>query len=137
MDKILAAIAAGLAAVTISVAAWSAPAPVAPGANGVTIPTYTPVMPPPTATVLADTGLQTLMLDGISVDFEEVAVHTSLNPAGVSFAFAIAASNNPSSLGATLPGFGAFTTSVEGCDPFAPNPTNVCGTATGLGEVCE
>lgn len=132
MEKILTAVAAGLAAVTISAGAWSAPASVTPGANNVTIPTYTPVMPPPTATVLANTGIQTITLGDITVDFDEVAATTSLNPGGVSFAFAIAASNNPTSLSATLPGYGGFTTAVEGCDPFAPNPSNVCGTATGL-----
>jgi hypothetical protein len=132
MKRILTVLAGGLSAAMISAGAWSAPAPVAPGASDVTIPTYTSMTPPPTATVLANTGIQTVMLNGMTVDFDEVAVTTSLNPGGVSFAFAIAASNNPSSLSATLPGFGGFTTSVEGCDPFAPNPSNVCGTATGL-----
>lgn len=132
MEKILTAVAAGLTAMTISAGAWSAPASLTPGASDVTIPTYTPVMPPPTATVLANTGIQTVMIGGVTVDFDEIAATTSLNPGGVSFAFAIAASNNPTSLSATLPGYAGFTTSVEACDPFAPNPSNVCGTATGM-----
>ena len=81
--------------------------------------------------VLADTGLQSATLDGMTVQFEEVAVSTSLNPAGVSFGFALAASNDPSALSAALPGFGGFTTAVESCDPLSLGSSGVCGKATG------
>ena len=139
MKKTLTAVAAGLTAVTISAGAWSQPAPLAPGANNVTIPTFTG--PVPTFKVLGSTGPQmdTIMVGGspVAVTFDEFALTTSLNAAGVTFAFAISTSNNPTSLGASLPGFslptnfGALTTSVEGCNPFIASAT-VCGTATGL-----
>jgi hypothetical protein len=139
MEKILTAVAAALAAMTISAGAWSQPAPVAPGANDVTIPTYSG--PVPTFTMLGSTGLQTksIMVGGSAVDvtFDEFALTTSLNPAGVTFAFAISTSNSPTSLSASLPGFslptnfGTLTTSVQGCNPFIASAT-VCGTATGL-----
>jgi hypothetical protein len=139
MEKILTAVAAGLTAMTISAGAWSQPAPVAPGANNVTIPTFSG--PVPTFKVLGSTGTQmeTVMVGGspVAVTFDEFALTTSLNPAGVTFAFAISTSNNPTSLGASLTGFslptnfGALTTSVEGCNPFIASAT-VCGMTTGL-----
>lgn len=139
MEKILTAVAAGLTAMTISAGAWSQPAPVAPGANNVTIPTFSG--PVPTFKVLGSTGAQmeTVMVGGspVAVTFDEFALTTSLNPAGVTFAFAISTSNNPTSLGASLMGFslptnfGALTTSVEGCNPFIASAT-VCGMTTGL-----
>jgi hypothetical protein len=139
MKKILTAVAAGLAAVTISAGAWSQPAPVTPGANNVTIPTFSG--PVPTFKVLGSTGeqMETIMVGGspVAVTFDEFALTTSLNPAGVTFAFAISTSNNPTSLGASLTGFslptsfGALTTSVQGCNPFIASAT-VCGMATGL-----
>ena len=139
MKKTLTAVAAGLTAVTICAAAWSQPAALAPGANNITIPTFTG--PVPTFKVLGSTGPQmdTIIVGGspVAVTFDEFALTTSLNAAGVTFAFAISTSNNPSSLGASLPGFslpanfGALTTSVEGCNPFIASAT-VCGMATGL-----
>ena len=101
-----------------------------PGDTGIAVPLYSS-SGTPTVQVLADTGLQTATLDGMTVQFEEVAVTTSLNPAGVSFGFALAASNDPTALSAALPGFGGFTTAVESCDPFALGSSGVCGRATG------
>lgn len=115
--------------------AWAAPAPLPIGGSVTPVPTYTGSTPK--VTVLGSTGLQTEMLDGMTVQFEEVAVDTSLNPAGVSFAFAVLASNNPSSLSVALPGYGALlngspiTTAVESCDPLQPGGPTVCGSATG------
>jgi hypothetical protein len=135
--KILTAIAAGIPVVMISAGAWSQPVTVNPGDNNVTIPTYTG--PVPTFTVLSTTGIQSeTVLVGttpVLINFDEYALTTSLNPAGVTFAFAIATTNNPASLSASLPGFslsaGTLTTSVEGCNPFVASAT-LCATATGL-----
>jgi hypothetical protein len=110
--------------------AQATPVSVAPGAS-VTVPTYSGTGTP-TVTVLANTGVQSAMLDGITVQFEEVAVQTSLNPAGVSFGFDITTSNAPTSLSAALPGYAGFTTSVESCDPLALSNSTVCGAATGM-----
>jgi hypothetical protein len=101
---------------------------VTPGASNVAIPTFSGSTP--MVSVLFDTGPQTDTAGGVTVNFEEVAVLTSLNPTGVSFGFMITASNAPTSLGASLPGFGGFMTGVEACDPFTSGPA-VCGTATG------
>jgi hypothetical protein len=136
-EKILTAVAAGITAAMISAGAWSQPVTVNPGDNNVTIPTYTGAVP--TYTVLATTGIQSdTVLIGttpVLIAFDEYAVTTSLNPAGVTFAFAIATTNNPASLSASLPGFtlnaGTLTTSVEGCNPFVAAAT-VCGPATGF-----
>lgn len=116
-------------------AAWSAPAPLPVGGSVAPVPTYSGSTP--SVTVLGSTGLQSETLGSMTVQFEEVAVDTSLNPAGVSFAFAILASNNPSSLSVALPGYGALlngspiSTSVESCDPLLLGGPTVCGTATG------
>ena len=110
--------------------AFAVPVTVQPGDTGIAVPLYSS-SGTPTIRVLADTGLQTATADGMTVQFEEVAVTTSLNSAGVSFGFALAASNNPSALSAALPGFGGFTTAVESCDPLALGCSGVCGTATG------
>lgn len=119
--------AAALGAVT---EAGATPAPLTPGGSVNPIPTYSGTGTP-THDILADTGLQTMMENGMTVQFEEWAVSTNLNPAGVSFVFAIMTSNNPTSLGATLPGYAGFTTSVESCDPFSAVAT--CDTtATGM-----
>ena len=106
--------------------AWSAPAPLAPGAS-VAIPTFTGSTP--TVTVLGDVMAE-MTANGMTVNFEEFAVQTSLNPGGVSFAFDLTTSNNPTALGAMLAGFGGFMTSVESCDPLTSSPMT-CGTATG------
>jgi hypothetical protein len=106
------------------------PASVAPGDSGIAVPTYS-ASGTPSVTVLANTGVQSATLDGVTVQFEEVAVRTSLNPSGVSFGFDITASNAPTSLAAALPGFAGFTTAVESCDPFALSNAATCGAATG------
>ena len=104
------------------------PAPLTPGNSVTPIPTYSGTAP--TFNILADTGLQTEMANGMTVHFEQWAVSTSLNPSGIVFAFAITTSNNPTSLGATLPGYANFMTSVEACVPFSTAGT-CAGTATG------
>jgi hypothetical protein len=107
------------------------PVNVAPGDTDIPVPLYSS-SGTPTVMVLADTGLQSATMNGLTVSFEEVAVRTSLNPSGVSFAFALATSNTPSSLGATLPGFASFMTAVESCDPFSIGSGGaVCGTQSG------
>jgi hypothetical protein len=93
------------------------------------IPTYSGTGTP-THDILANTGLQTAPpQNGMTVSFQEWAVSTNLNPAGLVFAFAITTSNKPTSLGATLPGYANFMTWVEACDPFS-TVTN-CSGATG------
>ena len=125
---ILTVFAAGaLGAVTES---GAAPASLTPGGTVNPIPTYSGTGTP-THNILANTGLQTMMENGMTVQFQEWAVSTNLNPSGIVFAFAIAASNNPTSLGATLTGYANFMTSVEACDPFSATVT--CETtATGM-----
>jgi hypothetical protein len=118
--------AGALGAVTES---GATPGPLTPGNTVNPIPTFSGSTPP--HDILADTGQQTRMANGMMVQFEEWAVSTSLNPGGIVFAFAIAASNNPTSLGATLPGYANFMTAVEACDPFSSLVT--CQTtATGI-----
>jgi hypothetical protein len=125
---ILAVLAAGaLGSVTQS---GATPAPLTPGGSVNPIPTYSG--PTPTFDVLHDTGLQTMTGSGMTVQFEEWAVNTNLNPSGVVFAFAINTSNNPSSLGATLPGYANFMTSVEACAPFSAVTTCAGAAATGM-----
>lgn len=119
------------AAVLIAPAALAAPANLVPGASGVAVPLYSAGGTTPTVTVLGSTGIQSDTLNGMTVQFEEDAVSTSLNPNAVSFAFAITASNNPSALSAALTGYGGFTTQVESCDPFTLGASGVCGTMTG------
>jgi len=110
------------------------PASLTPGNSVSPIPLYTGTGTP-TVDVLHDTGLQTAMANGMTVQFEEWAVSTNLNPGGgVVFAFAIAASNNPTSLGATLPGYSGVMTAVESCDPFSAAAT--CAT-TGTGTAAR
>ena len=106
------------------------PAELPPGGSVNPIPTFSGTGTP-THDILADTGLQTLAENGMTVQFEEWAVKTNLNPSGLVFAFAITTSNDPmTSLSATLPGYSGFMTSVEACDPFSSAST--CGTATGM-----
>jgi hypothetical protein len=125
--NLIGGVGSGLLAAGACSVAWSNPTLIAPGDTGVPIPAHTG---DGTVTVLFDTGPQSANMGGVRVGFEEVAVHTSLNPAGVSFGFWIVASNTPTSLGATLPGFAGFMTAVESCDPFSSAIT-VCGSATG------
>ena len=124
---VLAVLAAGaLGAVTQSAAT---PAPLTPGGSVSPIPTYGGTGTP-TVDILHDTGLQMMTSNGMTVQFEEWAVNTNLNPSGVVFAFAITTSSNPTTLGATLPGYANFMTAVESCDPFSAATT--CGTDTGM-----
>ena len=125
------ALGTALIGAALSAPARAAPVPVPPGSSGITVPTYS-ASGTPSVTVLANTGVQSATLDGMTVDFEEVAVRTSLNPGGVSFGFDITASNTPTSLSAALPGFSNFTTAVESCDPFALGNAGTCGAATGM-----
>ena len=131
-------IAPGLLAVSACAVAWSNPTMIAPGDTGVPVPTFSGS--PPTVTVLFDTGVQMAMVGNVTVQFDEMALKTSLDPSGVSFGFVISASNTPTSFGVTLPGFGGFMTAVETCVPFVTGPA-VCGTAgtasrsTGTGDV--
>ena len=131
LSRSLCAIAAALSAGAV----WSAPAPLAAGGSVTPVPTYSGSTP--SVTVLGNTGLQSETLAGMTVQFQEVALDTSLNPQGVSFAFAVLASNNPGSLSVALPGYGALlngkaiTTAVESCDPLLLSGPTVCGSATG------
>jgi PEP-CTERM motif len=138
-QKILTAVAAAVTA-AMSAGAWGQALPgaaVAPGATDVTIPTYTG--PVPTFTLLGTTGPQTSVITVgeslVTVTFDEVAVTTNLNPAGVTFGFEIRTSNDPTSLSADVPGWSlpndlsALETSVEGCNRFVAG--ELCGTATG------
>jgi len=109
----------------------AAPAPLTPGGSVNPIPIYTGTGTP-THDILANTGLQTAPPEnGMTVSFQEWAVSTNLNPAGLVFAFAIQTSNKPTSLGATLPGYANFMTWVEACDPFS-SLTTCAGTSTGM-----
>lgn len=132
--RTFAMIASTLTAAVVSPLAWPAPGPLAPGATVSPVPAYDSTTIP-TADILFSTGQQASEQNGMTVQFEEDAIKTNLNPAGVSFAFVIQTSNNPTSLSAMLPGFGLqvagapLMTSVESCDPFGSS--TVCGTATG------
>jgi len=110
--------------------AGAAPAPLTPGGSVNPIPTYSGTGTP-TVEVLHDTGLQTTMSpNGMTVNFEEWAVNSNLNPSGVVFAFVISTSSSPSSLDATLPGYSGFMTALDSCFPFSSAGT--CGTETGM-----
>jgi hypothetical protein len=139
-QRILTVVAAGIMA-AMSAGAWGQALPgaaVAPGATDVAIPTYTG--PVPTFTLLGTTGPQSssILVDGspVVITFDEVAVTTNLNPAGVTFGIEIATSNDPTSLSADVPGWSlpndlsALETSVEGCNQFVTG--TLCGTATGM-----
>jgi hypothetical protein len=118
---------AGLVTLATAPLAWSTPAVVAPGASDVVIPSFSGSTP--TFNVLSETTGHATE-NGMTVSFEELALNTSANPSGVTFAFAVTASNTPTALGTTLGGYGGFMTSVEACDPFTSGPV-VCGTPTG------
>lgn len=124
-------IATGLLGAVASCAALAAlpGAPVAPGDNNIAIPTFTGTTP--TVSLLFDTGDQSAMMNGVTVNFEEFAVHSSQNPGDVSLGFAILTSNVPTSLNATLGGFSSFMTSVQTCVPFTSETAQVCGSQTG------
>ncbi len=127
--RVVTRVGAGLLAAATSCGALAAPVAVPPGANDLPIPTFSGS--PPTVTLLGDTGPQTLTKQGVTVGFEEFAVDTSLNPNAVSIGFEISASNVPTSLDATLHGFGGFMLSAESCDTFLAMSSGVCGKQTG------
>jgi hypothetical protein len=109
------------------------PVAVPPGANDLPIPTFSG-SGTPTVDLLFDTGDQSATKNGITVNFEEFAVKTNLNPFGagdIAVGFAILASNTPTSLGGTLHGFGGFMLSAGSCTPFTSESAGVCSTQTG------
>jgi hypothetical protein len=123
----------GLVAAMLTASAWATPVAVPPGASDLPIPTFSG-SGTPTVELLFDTGNQSVTKDGITVNFEEFAVKTSLNPAGTSdiaLGFAILTSNMPTSLGALLHGQGGFTLWAESCDPFTSETSQVCSKQTG------
>jgi hypothetical protein len=120
---------ATLAAVGLAPLAWAAPTAVAPGDSNVAIPTFSGTGTP-MVNVLWETSDHATE-NGMTVGFEEVAVSTSLDPSGVVFGFAVAAYNKPTSLSATLAGFGGFMTSLDSCVPVASPPITSCSTPTG------
>lgn len=125
--------ASGLLATMLTAIAWSTPVAVPPGASDVPIPTFSG-SGTPTVDLLADTGSQESTKGGITVNFEEFAVRTSLNPAGptdIAIGFAILTSNVPTSLGGMLHGYGGFTLWAETCDPFTSETASVCSMQTG------
>src|SRR5215831_14403152 len=120
-------IGSGLLVAALSSAAFAAPASVAPGDSNIPVPVFSGSTP--TVSVLFNTGPLTETKGGITLTLEEWAVHTSLNPGAITIAFDITTSNVPTSLDATLRGYGHLMTSVESCDPFMM--VSLCGTATG------
>jgi hypothetical protein len=125
--------ASGLLAAMLTAVAWSTPVAVPPGASDLAIPIFSG-SGTPTVDELFDTGDQSVTKGGITVNFEEFAVKTSLNPFGASdiaIGFAILTSNVPTSLGALLHGQGGFMLSAESCDPFTSETALVCGKQTG------
>jgi hypothetical protein len=125
--RVFSRIGSGLLAVAVSSGAFAAPATVAPGASNIPVPIFSGSTP--TVNVLFMTGPLTETKGGITVTLEEFAVHTSLNPGAISIGFDIVTSNVPTSLDATLRGYGKLMTSVESCNPFTM--VSVCGTQSG------
>jgi len=118
----------GLLAAMLTASACAAPVAVPPGASDLPIPVFSGSTP--TFTVLGTVD-QTVTKGDITLTFQEFAVDTSLNPGAISIGFEIFTSNAPTSLDATLHGFGGFTVSAESCDPFTAMSSGVCGTQTG------
>jgi hypothetical protein len=118
----------GLLAAMLTASAWGAPVAVPPGATDLPIPVFTGTTP--TVTVLGSVD-DSVTKNGVTVTLQEWAVDTSLNPGVVSIGFEILTSNAPTSLDATLHGYGGFTLSTESCDPFTAMTSGVCGTETG------
>jgi hypothetical protein len=117
----------GLLASAVCSVAWTTAATLPPGASNVPVPVFSGS--PPTVNVLFDTGPLSETKGGITVTLEEFAVQTSLNPGGITIGFDILTSNVPTSLDATLRGYGKLMVSVESCDPFTM--VSVCGTQSG------
>ena len=132
---------AALAAVLLAAAAptvWAGPVTVNPGDSAVPIPVYNSAVVP-TYTIDHSTGLETATIitgpaQVTAVYFEELAVKTSLNPAGETFVFALGASSpigpgTLSGLPGTLNGFKGYSTAVESCDPISAFAKGGCSTA--------
>lgn len=131
--RIFTTIGTGLACAVVCSGALAAPVSVPPGASDLTIPTFSG-SGTPTVDLLFDSGDQSETKNGITVNFEEFAVKTSLNPFGTSdiaIGFAILTTNMPTSLGALLHGQGGFTLAAETCDPFTSETAMVCSKQTG------
>jgi len=125
--------AGGLLMTLVTAVAWSTPVDVPPGASDLAIPTFSG-SGKPTVSLLFDTGNQSVTKGSVTVNFEEFAVRTSLNPLGasnVALGFAILTSNVPTSLSALLHGNGGFMLSAESCVPFTSETASVCSTQTG------
>jgi PEP-CTERM motif len=123
----------GLACAALCSGALATPVAVPPGASDLPIPAFSG-SGTPTVDLLFDTGDQSETKNGITVNFEEFALKTSLNPFGTSdiaVGFAILASNMPTSLGGTLHGLGGFMLQAESCDPFTTETALVCSKQTG------
>jgi hypothetical protein len=126
-----AAIGAALFAAFVSVAAWAAPVNLPPGATNISVPTFSGT-PPTNMTVVGNIDGKATM-DGITLQYDELAYTSSANPDQVVFALVVAASNTPSSLTFSLTGFSGLNTAVEAC---APTPgtmfPSVCSSMSGL-----
>jgi hypothetical protein len=129
--KILAVLNIGLCAAVIAPPTRGAPAVVGPGDTNVPVPVFSGGTP--TMTQVGNVGGGATM-NGISIQYDEEAFVSSLNPGLVTFEFVVLTDNVPSSLSVSLPGFSGFSTSVESCLPSSlpPPNVNVCGTATGV-----
>ena len=127
--KLTALTGGGLLAAVLGASAWGSPVAVSPGASNLPIPAFSGSTP--TVTLLDSSSVMDNK-NGVTVTLDEWVVHTSLNPSGVSIGFEIFTSNAPTSLDATLHGFGSFTLSTESCDPFTAMSSGVCGTQTGM-----
>lgn len=131
--RIFATIMTGMACTALCSGAIATPVAVPPGASDLPIPTFSG-SGTPTVSLLFDTGDQSETKNGITVNFEEFAVTTSLNPFGkndIAVGFAILVSSPPTSLGGTLHNFGGFMLSAESCDPFTSETAGVCSAQTG------
>jgi PEP-CTERM motif len=131
--RIFTTIGTGLACAVVCSGALAAPVAVPPGASDLPIPTFSG-SGTPAVDLLFDTGDQSETENGVTVDFEEFAVKTSLNPFGssdIAIGFAILTSNAPTSLGALLHGYGGFMLAAETCDPFTSESALVCSKQTG------
>jgi len=130
--KALAVLSVGLPALIFASPTPGQPAVVSPGDANVPVPIFPGGSP--TMTPVGNIGGSATM-NGISIQYDEEAFVSSLNPGFVTFEFVVLTDNVPSSLSVALPGFSGFSTSVESCLPTSLPPTpsiNVCGTATGV-----
>jgi hypothetical protein len=116
--------------VFLSPEGWSAPVSLPPGATNVTVPTFSG-MPPMDMSVVGNIN-GSATIDGITMQYDELAYTSSANPDQVVFALVVAANNTPSSLTFSLTGFSGFNTAVEAC---APTPgtafPSVCSSMSG------